>query len=32
VLVVVVTATLIAFEIWFAFLSGSPFDARSGRG
>ena len=31
VLIVVVAATLIAFEIWFAFFSGSPFDQRSGR-
>ena len=31
VLVVVVAATVIAFEIWFAFFSGSPFDQRSGR-
>ena len=31
VLVLVVAATVIAFEIWFAFFSGSPFDARSGR-
>jgi len=32
VLVIVVALTLVAFEIWFAFFSGSPFDARSGRG
>jgi hypothetical protein len=29
--VVVVVATILAFEYWFLFLSGSPFDQRSGR-
>ena len=32
VLIAVVVATLLAFEIWFAFFSGSPFDQRTGRG
>ena len=32
VLVIVVVVTVILFEIWFAFYSGSPFDTRSGRG
>jgi hypothetical protein len=31
VLVVVVIACLIAFEIWFFFFSSSPIDQRSGR-
>lgn len=31
VLVVVVVAALLAFEVWFAFFSGSPLDGRSGR-
>jgi hypothetical protein len=31
VLVVVVVATLLAFELWFALYSGSPFDQRTGR-
>lgn len=32
VLVVVVVATVLAFEIWFLLFSGSPLDQRSGRG
>jgi hypothetical protein len=32
VLVAVVTACVIAFEIWFFFFSTSPIDGRSGRG
>jgi len=31
VLITVVVAVLVAFEIWFAFYSGSPLDQRSGR-
>jgi hypothetical protein len=31
VLVTLVVATAVAFEIWFFFYSGSPFDQRSGR-
>ena len=31
VLVVVVIAAVVAFEVWFFFFSGSPFDQRSGR-
>jgi len=32
ILVVSVVAAVVAFEIWFFFYSGSPIDARSGRG
>jgi hypothetical protein len=31
VMVVVVIAAVVAFEIWFFFFSGSPFDQRTGR-
>jgi hypothetical protein len=31
-LVVVVIAAVVAFEVWFFFVSGSPIDQRSGRG
>lgn len=30
-LVVTVVLTALAFELWFLFLSGSPFDQRTGR-
>ena len=32
ILIVSVVVAVIAFEIWFFFLSGSPIDQRSGRG
>jgi hypothetical protein len=32
ILVIVVMIAVIAFEIWFIFVSGSPIDQRSGRG
>ena len=32
VLVIVTVCAIVAFEIWFFFFSGSPFDQRSGRG
>jgi len=32
VMVIVVVAAVVIFEFWFFFLSGSPFDQRSGRG
>ena len=31
VMVIVVVAVLLAYEVWFLFFSGSPFDQRSGR-
>ncbi len=31
VLVAVVVLSIVAFEIWFFFIAGSPFDSRSGR-
>jgi hypothetical protein len=31
VLVIVTVCAIVAFEIWFFFFSGSPFDQRSGR-
>ena len=32
ILIIVAVVAVVAFEIWFLFFSGSPFDQRSGRG
>jgi hypothetical protein len=32
ILIIVAVVAVVAFEVWFLFFSGSPFDQRSGRG